>query len=272
MTMHNVQGANVFPPNTITTSFRDVFEGSMSYIALSRIKAISQLYLLNGLYEEIIYTSRKALKALKYLVGRAINADSIGKRNDQIKITCINVQNLRHHFENVSHYHTLRAHNLFFSCETWLSNTQYEAVDNYYHLDNYLAMFCSAGNGKGLAAYADPIFAFQGQHRGSHYQMMKNSTAFLHFLGKMINIEIIGLYKSSANQKDENLLSDLSSMICKDKICIILGDFSIRFTKDSQHMIIQYMKNNDFCQQVDNLTLKRGGIIDLFFIRTGNAF
>ena len=114
ITMHTVQGANVFPPNTITTSFRDLFEGSMSYIALSRIKALSQLYLLNDLYEEKIYTSQKALKALKYLEDLAINADSIGKRNDQIKIACLNVQNLRHHFEDLSHDHRLRSQNLFF--------------------------------------------------------------------------------------------------------------------------------------------------------------
>ena len=143
---------------------------------------------------------------------------------------------------------------MFFMCETWLPNTQYEAIDidNYYHLDNNSAKFCSAGNGKGLAAYADPIFAFQGQHRGSHYQMMKYSTAFMHFSGKMINIEIIGLYRSRGNQKNEELLSDLGCMISKDKICIILGDFNIRYTKDSQHMIIKYLKNNDFCQQVDS--------------------
>ena len=182
------------------------------------------------------------------------------------------MQNLRHHFEDVSHDHTLRAQNLFFLCETWLPNTQYEAIDNYYYLDNYLAKFCSAGNGKGLAAYADPIFAFQGQHRGSHYQIMRYSTEFMHFSGKMINIEIIGLYRSSGNQKDEELLSDLGCMISKDKICIILGDFNIRYTKDSKHMIIKYLKNNDFCQQVDSPTHKRGGIIDLFFIRKGNTF
>ena len=117
---------------------------------------------------------------------------------------------------------------MFSMCETWLPNTQYEAIDNYYHLDNYSAKFCSAGNGKGLAAYADPIFTFQGKHCFGHYQMMKYSTTFVHFSGKTINIDIIGLYRSSGNQKDEELLSDLGSMISKDKICIILADFNIR--------------------------------------------
>ena len=43
MTMHKVQGATVSPPNTMTTSFRDVFEGSMAYIAISRVRAAEQL-------------------------------------------------------------------------------------------------------------------------------------------------------------------------------------------------------------------------------------
>ena len=113
MTIHKVQGANFLPPNTITTCFRDVFEGSMSYIALGRIKGIRQLYLLNGIYEDNIYTSLKALKALKKLEDRAINANSIGRRNDIIKIACLNVQNLRHHFADVYHDHKLKDQNLF---------------------------------------------------------------------------------------------------------------------------------------------------------------
>ena len=37
-------------------------------------------------------------------------------------------------------------------------------------------------------------------------------------------------------------------------------------------MSIMYLKNNNFCQQVENPTHKRGRIIGLFFLRKGNNF
>ena len=92
-------------------------------------------------------THKKEVKVLEHHVDRAIYAYRIGKRNDQIKIACLNVQNLRHHFEDVNHDHTLKAQNLFFLCETWLSNTQNDTTDNYYQLDGYMSKFCSVGYG-----------------------------------------------------------------------------------------------------------------------------
>ena len=59
----------------------------------------------------------------------------------------------------------------------------------------------------------------------------------MHFSGKMVNLEIIGLYRSSGNVRDDELLSDQISMINKDKICTILGDFNLRYTNDNEHMI-----------------------------------
>lgn len=47
------------------------------------------------------------------------------------------------------------------------------------------------------------------------------------------------LYRSNGNTKDNELLSDLSGMINKDKIYTIPSDFNVRFPKDNQHMIIQ---------------------------------
>ena len=101
---------------------------------------------------------------------------------------------------------------------------------------------------------------------------MKYSTSLLHFSGKMVDIEIIGLHRPNGNLRDKELLSDLASMVNKDNICIILGDFNLRYTKNNPHMVLQYLKNNNFHQLVDTPTHSRGGLIDHFYIRKPNAF
>ena len=88
----------------------------------------------------------------------------------------------------------------------------------------------------------------------------------------MVYIEIIGLYRSTGNLRDKELLSDLTSMINKDNICIILGDFNLRYTNNNPHMIIQYLRNNNFRQLVDTPTHSRGGLLDHFYIRKPSAF
>ena len=161
---------------------------------------------------------------------------------------------------------------LFFLCETWLPNAPNSSTGDFYKLNDYVSKFCSAGNGKGIASYSDPVFAFQGQIRNAYHQIMKYSTSFLHFPGKMVYIEIIGLYRSTGNLRDKELLSDLTSMVNKDNICIILGDFNLRYTMNNPHMVLQYLKNNSFCQLVDTPTHSRGGLIDHFYIRKPSGF
>ena len=75
VTVHKIQGANIRLPNTLTTDFSGIFEGSQYYTVISRVNTLDGLFILNDVYENKIYTSKKALDALKELEGRAINAD-----------------------------------------------------------------------------------------------------------------------------------------------------------------------------------------------------
>ena len=86
MTMHKIQGATVEKPNTMTTSFCNVFEGSMVYISISQVKAVQQPYLLNDVYEHNIYTPIKSLKGLKDIEDRAINAHCVSKEIIKLRL------------------------------------------------------------------------------------------------------------------------------------------------------------------------------------------
>ena len=78
-TIHKIQGGTVAIPNTLTSKFEEIFGGSQAYTVLSRVKELDQLFLLDDLFEDKIYTARKSLLALKELEERAIIDNYIGK-------------------------------------------------------------------------------------------------------------------------------------------------------------------------------------------------
>lgn len=96
---------------------------------MSRVKQLDQLYLLDDIYEDKIYTARKPLVALKELEEKAINANYIGKREDQISIIILNVQNLVHHINDIKNHHILNAQNLLILSETWIPSNHQNNID-----------------------------------------------------------------------------------------------------------------------------------------------
>ena len=131
-TIHSIQGATFPPPMTVTSDFSKIFEGSQAYTVLSRTKRLDQLFLLNDVYEHKIYASQKAIDALKSLEERAVNPNCIGRREDQIKIASLNVQNIIHHIEDLKAHHKILEHNIVFCNETWLND---EITNRFF--DNY---------------------------------------------------------------------------------------------------------------------------------------
>ena len=266
VTIHRIQGATIPPPKTITTDFSRIFEGAQAYTVMSRLKSLDQLYLLNDVYRNKIYAPPKALSALKTLESKAINRNCIGRREDQIKIVCLNIQNMIHHFEDLKYHHKILEHNLIFLSETWLSNVLTCNTTNPYQLDNYGSRFVNIGNGKGLAAYSEPIFKFETEVSNSSYQALKYSTSFLHRSGKNVEIDVISIYRSSASLLDTDLIMQMQELISKDKICVICGDFNIRYASTPNHYIIRELLNMNFTQLIDIPTHTEGGIIDHLYL------
>ena len=108
------------------------------------------------MYDNKIYASQKALIALKELESRAINCNSIDRRDDQVKIACLNVQNLIHHIEDVKNHHRLNQHNLILLSETWFARLQTASPSNPYRLTGYDANYINVGSGKELAPFSEP--------------------------------------------------------------------------------------------------------------------
>ena len=72
-TSHRFQGQTVRKPNTLAVDFRTVFEAAQSYVMLSRVETISQLFIIDSLPDNKFYASLKALSELERLENVSIN-------------------------------------------------------------------------------------------------------------------------------------------------------------------------------------------------------
>ena len=166
----------------------------------------------------------------------------------------------------------MKEHNLIFTIEAWLSSAQTNTTPHPYLLPGYDAAFGNVGNGKGLAAYSEPLFRFEGQIIESTYQIIAYSFSFIHYSETTIDLNIIGVYRSSRNVNDQQLVSDLKRMINRDKICVISGDFNINYRTNSDHSVVTEILNMNFKQLIDTPTHRAGGIIDHLYIYRPSIF
>ena len=96
VTAHKIQGATIKKPNSLVIDLRSVMEAAQAYVMLSRIQAISQLFILIDVCPKKLYASPVALKELEIM-----NLLSM-RRNQTWRIaTSCNIRSLPCHFQDL---------------------------------------------------------------------------------------------------------------------------------------------------------------------------
>ena len=67
ITAHKVQGQTIPSPSKVVIDLNSVFEDAQAHVMLSRVQCLEQVYLLKGLDESKIRTSRIGLAELERL-------------------------------------------------------------------------------------------------------------------------------------------------------------------------------------------------------------
>ena len=105
MTVHKVQGQTIDRPLKVVIDIRSVFEGAQGYVMLSRIKELSQLYILEELPENKLYPIERALDEIKRLEEVSLNKNlsfwDKQERSGIEKISFLNVRSLINKFDNI---------------------------------------------------------------------------------------------------------------------------------------------------------------------------
>ncbi|HIL27520.1 MAG TPA: hypothetical protein EYG21_09105 [Nitrospinaceae bacterium] len=267
VTIHRVQGATVLPPKTITSDFSQIFEGSQAYTVISRVKKLDQLYLLNDVYPHKIYTSPKPLAALRELEGKAINCNSIGRREDQIKIVYLNCQNLITNIQDIKGHPKIFEHNLIFLGETWVTDSLLCREQNAFQLNGYTSNYLNIGRGKGLATFHEDNYENVFNVCDINYQLAKYRFEILHNTLGNVGVDILAIYRSTGSKKDKELLNKIKESLRVDRITIIVGDINLRFQRETKPEFVNEILKLNFDQLVQKSTHREGGIIDHLYLR-----
>ena len=156
--------------------------------------------------------------------------------------------------------------------ETWLSYISTSSESNRYQIPNYTSRYINIGNGKGIATFNESSFDFVQSSSCSSYQVTKFATSIVHYTGMIVPIDIISLYRSTLNSKDNDLLSILKNMVRNDRICVICGDFNINFRNEPRHFLVSEILKMNFVQLIDKPTHRDGGIIDHLYLYQPTIF
>ena len=233
-TAHKIQGQTIRKPNSLIVDLRKVRQAAQAYVILSRVQALSQIFILVDVCSEKIYSSADALQELKRQRSLAINY----KRANPSIVSC-NIRSLAKHHKDIFSSSFIKQAEVICLQETWLrEDTTYENEVDVGVMEKH---FVSVGPGKGIATYWMKDFTLSSSVKKSYYQMTKVSSQV---------IDVINIYRSSNNEDSSSFLEDLLYLFNKEKETIILGDLNICYITERSHEILKAIERHGFQQKV----------------------
>ena len=252
-TAHRFQGQTVYKPNKSVCDFRTVFQAAQSYVMLSRVESLHQLFILGSLPDNKFYASHQALTELERLNKVSVNNNPpVWEQKFQwcLKIAALNCQSLKEKIIDLQNDPILLFGDIICVSETWQKTN---IVNEELNIAGYELHLNSVGEGKGLATYFKPEKADHVKDiTQTKFQVTKLSTP---------EIDIISVYRSQG-ANNIHLVHELISAINSEKTSIICGDFNLCFADDKINVLMKRLQDQGFCQLVKSATHIRGGHID----------
>ena len=216
---------------------------------LSRIQALSQLFILKEVSINKMYASQQAMHELDRLKNVSLNSKY--HQFERCIISC-NIRSLSRHFQALRSIPKMDHADVICCQETWLSHTN--TAD--FKIDGFDLHVNSVGRGRGIATYHKANYCFVEDTKRIDQQMTKISSE---------SQDIINVYRSEG--ADSSLfIEDLIQLFDSTKTTIIVGDFNICFKAENNHPVLRKLELLGFIQKVLAPTHIEGRQIDHVFV------
>ena len=249
-TAHKVQGQTVKKPNSLVIDLRTVREAAQAYVILSRVQALSQLFILVSVCAKKIMASPRAIEELERMNRKSEENMQLILKN--YIISC-NIRSIKKNFANFITATLIKNAKVMCLQETWLDpmteQTNLLETEGWEMHDN------SVGKGKGIVTFFKKSFVWKSDVTTSKYQITKIQSD---------EIEIINVYRS-AGADNIKFLEDICGLISSGKQTVILGDFNICYISENSNQVFQVLRYMGFQQLVKHRTHIEGRLIDLVF-------
>ena len=154
VTGHKVQGQSIPVPNKVVMDINSTFQCAQSYVMLSRIQTIDQLFILNNFDERKLQHSEKSLRELKRLEEISYNKNPTDwenkNKNGTIKIAMLNCAGLSAHVLDIRADNFILHADVIHLVET---SVEKDSPTNDLELEGYTSHFHNISKGKGIVTY-----------------------------------------------------------------------------------------------------------------------
>ena len=255
-TAHKVQGSTVPKPQKLIINTNDAFGPAMIYVMLSRVCALSQIFILDEFDSTKMFPNLRALAELKRLnsISQNENPTEWEKETaEALKIYSLNCRSLKKHYLDIISDDQLLKSDAILLQETW--------IDEDTPLENFLIpgfelQLNSKGRGKGLATYyRKNKFSHSEDTKREHFQMTKLTSA---------SIDIISIYRSQ-NGNPFEVNKRIEDMMILGKPQLVIGDFND--SQSSSNPNKKYLEENEFESLIDEPTHIEGNVLDQAYLQ-----
>jgi hypothetical protein len=264
VTSHKCQGQTIEQPTTVCLDLSERVNPAQAYVMLGRAQSMEQVFIVGNLHENKIHASEEDMAEVNMMEQRSLDRNPTiwqQKKENQIKIATLNINNLHAHIEDLKSDHDMKEANIILLSETWLKPED-ETKQNL-KIKTYKENFVSAGNGKGLAGYSREDVQHEKSVKGQDYQVMK--------LIQGGDLHIISAYRSSGSSV-EAFTEDIINLITDSATTVITGDMNICARADKKSYLITRLAEKGFHQLVKEPTHEHGRTLDHIYIKINNTF
>ena len=235
---------------------------AITYVMLSRICALTQLYILDEFDESKMYPSQIAMEELERLQEISINnnpTDWEKENSRSLKISSLNCRSLKKHFPDIKVDEMLLKSDIICLQETWLEKD--ETIEDF-DIPNYNLHLNSYGRGKGIAIY------FKKDKLRHKIDVTEENLQLSMFSGDVIDLVV--LYRSQSGSHGV-IIETLETMLDESKPVLVIGDFNFCYADNSSNLTGRYLDQSYFKQLVKEPTHIEGNLIDQAHVRDASG-
>ena len=248
-TGHRIQGQTVKKPNNLVVNLKKVFQAALSYVIISRVQSLNQIYFIDDVYPEKIYPNEEATNELEKMFHKSIKPLP---SKISLNILSLNIRSLPKHLPDLVLEEDIAEHDLILLQQTCLTGDHQDSFD----IEQYNCHFNSSGAGGGLAVYYKEGFSHVRDIKEDQYQMTKFSST---------EYDVISTYRSTNSSQESHIqfLTNLEKLINNKKKTIVTGDFN---TVPETSVIGREMTSWGFKQVITYPTHLEGNCIDHCYV------
>ena len=235
-------------PNSIYSDLNETFQAAMSYVVLSRITNIKQLYL-KEFDQKKIYCNKVAKREAQRLRARAINKrETVWDQDRQhvVKISSLNARSLQQHYKDLQKDEFIMKSDIICLQETWLEaepETPITKLNEYY----------INGRSKGIALFT--------KQRPIHVDTSQTATCST-MKARFQDFDLINIYRFSDGRNMSQFIKEVIPLIDPERTQIIVGDINIDLLSSSTNLFTETLTQHGFKQMIKRPTHELGGLID----------